>query len=109
MVNPEVIEKWGGGPVKMDDKAGSNFSLWGGDIHGKNIKVIKEKELIQDWFGGNWEKPSKLTFKLSKKNGKVELELTQEKIPESEYDDITDGWDRYYIGPLKKMLEESAE
>jgi len=32
LVDPEVIERWGGGPVKMDDQVGTRFELWGGDI-----------------------------------------------------------------------------
>lgn len=62
LVEPEVINQWGGGPARMDDKVGTQFSLWGGDIHGKNIKVVENKELIQDWYGGDWDKPSKVTI-----------------------------------------------
>ena len=35
-VDPKVIDSWGGGPAKMDDKVGTKFSLWGGDIYGIN-------------------------------------------------------------------------
>ena len=48
LTNTDYIEKWGGGPIKMDDKVGSEFSLWGGDIHGKNIEVVENKKLVQE-------------------------------------------------------------
>jgi len=53
LVDPKIIKQWGGGPAKMDDKVGTNFKLWGGDIYGKNLKVIKNKLLIQNWISGD--------------------------------------------------------
>ena len=89
----------------MNEKVGTEFSLWGGDIKGKNTKVITDKLLKQDWNGGDWEKPSKLEFKLSETKGVTKVELTQTGIPEKEFDDIADGWTRYYLGEIKKLLE----
>ena len=37
LTDPKYIDAWGGGPAKMDEKVGTKFELWGGDIHGKNI------------------------------------------------------------------------
>lgn len=107
LVDPKEISKWGGGPAKMSEEENFEFSLWGGDIYGTNIKVVKEKKLVQDWYGGKWEKPSKVTFNLEEKGGKIEIELIHEDIPDSEAADIDDGWKRYYLGPLKDLLESS--
>jgi len=38
--DPQAIEGWGAGPAKMDEKVGTEFSLWDGEVWGKNIKVI---------------------------------------------------------------------
>ena len=106
LVDPEVINEWGGGPAKMDDKVGIKFSLWGGDIYGKNIKVSPNKELVQEWFRGKWDKPSKVTFTLQEKGNKTEVNLFQEDVPEGEVEDIDEGWRKYYLGPLKGLLEK---
>lgn len=106
LVDPSYITKWGGGPAVMDENEGTEFSLWGGDIWGKNIKVVKEKELIQEWYSGEWETPSRVTFKLSQKDNMVELELDHNNIPDNEFSDIDDGWDTYYLGPIKELLEK---
>ena len=106
LIDPKLIDAWGGGPAKMSDKIGFEFSLWGGDVYGKNIKVVSEKLLAQDWYGGEWAKPSKLEFKLSFKDGLTTVVLTQSDIPDSEFDDIADGWKRYYFGEIKKLLEK---
>ncbi len=102
-----MINDWGGGEAKMSGKEGADFSLWGGDIHGKNLKVVKGKKLVQDWMSGKWEEYSKVTFNLLKENGKTRLELIHENIPDKEADEIATGWKRYYLGPLKKLLENS--
>ena len=105
LVDPEIIEKWSGGPAKMSDKESFEFSLWGGDIHGKNIKVVKNKELVQDWYGGDWDQPSKVTFRLSEDQGVTEVNLIQENVPDEEFEDIEDGWKQFYLGPILDFLE----
>lgn len=106
LIDPEIIDKWGGGPTRMNDRVGTEFSLWGGDIYGKNIKVVDGKELIQEWFGGKWENPSKVTFTLKEKDGAIEIDLLHEGVPDKEAKDIYQGWKTYYLGPLKKLLEK---
>lgn len=107
LVDPKMINHWGGGPAKMDAKTGTKFSLWGGDIHGTNTKVIPQKLLEQDWYGGDWEKPSKVIFRLaSGSSGKTNVTLTQTDIPDGEFVDIEEGWKRFYMGPLKKLVEK---
>lgn len=105
LVDPKIIDEWGGGPALMDNKVGTKFTLWGGDIYGKNIKVVENKELVQEWFGGKWEKPSKTTFTLKEIGDKTEVRLLHEDVPDMEADDIAEGWKDYYLGPLKDYLE----
>jgi len=106
LTDPKYIDGWGGGPAKMDEKEGSEFSLWGGDIFGTNTKVIKEKKLIQNWFGGKWEKASVATFILEPEKNGTKLEFTHIGVPEKNFKDIESGWKEYYLGPLKEYLEK---
>ena len=51
----------------MDEKEGTNFSLWGESIWGRNTKVVSGKLLIQDWYSDEtpkWKSPSIVTFEL---------------------------------------------
>src|SRR5258708_6152186 len=92
LVDPIVIDEWGGGPVTMDDKEGTEFSLWGGEIYGTNIKVIPNEMLEQEWFIGKWDKPSILTFTLSKKDNNItEVALLHKNVPDMEAKDIEQG------------------
>ena len=56
LVDTALIERWGAGPgVVMDEKPGTAFKLWGGDIHGRNLEVDRWKKLVQEWYGGDWD------------------------------------------------------
>ena len=106
LTSEKIIELWGGGPVKMTDKVGANFSFWGGDIWGKNLEVVRDKKLVQEWYGGKWSKPSIVTFSLRKKGDLTEVDLIHKDVPKNEEADFADGWKRYYIGKVKKLLEK---
>ena len=71
LVDPKIIDDWGGGPAKMSEENGTEFSLWGGDIHGKNIEVIPNKKLVQDWKEDDWDNYSKVTFTLKEEGDKT--------------------------------------
>jgi activator of HSP90 ATPase len=106
LVNPKTIRAWGGGPVKMHVHQGKWWHLWGGDICGRNLEVVKGKKLAQEWYGGDWDEGSKVTFSLKPTKTGTILSLRQTGVPKEEYADIRDGWDDYYLGPIKELLEE---
>lgn len=105
LTDPEEIENWGAGPAKMDEKNGSGFELWGGDIYGTNTQVIENQKLVQDWYAGNWPQPSKVVIELSDKNGQTKITLEHKDVPENEFDEINESWDTHYFGPMKEYLE----
>lgn len=108
-VDPATIKEWSGAPAVMDDKVGTKFSLWNGDIVGKNVEVVNPpaggKKLVQDWQEKNWSAPSKVTFTLQEENGVTIVDLLHENVPEKRYQSIDQGWRQYYLGPMKKLLE----
>lgn len=106
LVDPDIMEDWSGGPVKMKDEEGFEFELWGGDIYGKNIRVVPQKELVQEWTAGVWEQPSKVTFTFFPKGNETIIELLHEDIPDNEADEIEDGWKSSYMGAFKEYVEK---
>jgi activator of HSP90 ATPase len=52
LTNPFTIELWSGYPAEMSTEPGSEFSLWEGDIAGKNIEFVQDKKVVQEWFFG---------------------------------------------------------
>lgn len=104
LVNEEIIQNWSGDEVKMSADVGAKFSLWGGQMYGVNLEVVKNKKLVQEWCYDQWEAPSKVTFLLTDEGNKTLVELVHEDVPEKSVKSITDGWNVYYLGAMQEMF-----
>ncbi len=100
LTNPYTIELWSGYPAEMSTEPGSEFSLWEGDITGKNLEFVQDKKLVQEWYFGEQTEKSIVTISVfpDKDNSSVTVEHTN--IPDEEFDDIAEGWREYYIGAI---------
>ena len=108
LVNPKTIERWGAGKAKMSEKNGEKFSLWNGQVHGTNLEVILMKKLMQEWYSSDDPKRStKVIFTLSHKDGCTTLYLKHENVGPKNFESINKGWDEYYLGEIKKLLENN--
>ena len=109
LVSSEKINAWGGGPAVMDDKVGTEFELWGGDIWGKNIEVVHFKRLKQEWFAGEWDQPSIVTIDLAVTGHQTTIVLTHDQVPDEEQASLEAGWKDYYFGAMKSFLEKQEK
>jgi len=109
LTNPFTIELWSGYPATMSTESGSEFSLWDGDISGKNIEIIENKKLIQEWFFGDLEKPSIVNIVLCEHKKGTLVELNHTNIPDSDYDNITMGWNKYYFDSLIDYFTDDGD
>lgn len=105
LTNSELIQIWSGDEAKMTATVGATFSLWGGQMYGVNLEVVKNKKLVQEWSYDQWAQASKVTFNIKAKGKKTMLELIHEDVPEKSVNSISDGWDEYYLGSMKDMFE----
>ncbi len=106
LTNPATIQLWSGDPAIMSTEAGSEFSLWEGNIEGKNLAFEKDKKIVQQWYFGDQKEESIVTMKLFADRNKTSLELRHTNIPDDDYDNIVDGWDNVYLGSLIEFYEE---
>jgi activator of HSP90 ATPase len=100
ITNPYTIELWSGYKAEMSIDPGSEFSLWEGDIEGKNLEFIQDRKVVQEWYFGDQSKKSIVTISIfpDKDNSSVTVEHTN--IPDDEYDNIAEGWREFYIGAI---------
>ena len=105
LTNAFTIELWTGYPAVMDDKPGTEFSLWEGNISGNNIEVIENKKLVQEWYFGEQNEKSIVTIKLFEDKKGTQVELNHTNIPDEDYENITEGWVEYYFGAIKEFFE----
>ncbi len=104
ITNPYTIELWSGYPAEMSTEPGSEFSLWEGDITGKNLEFVQDKKVKQEWYFGDQAEESIVTISIfpNKENSSVTVEHTN--IPDDEFDDIAEGWREYYIGAIRDFF-----
>lgn len=106
LTNPATIQLWSGEKAEMSTEPGSEFSLWNDSIAGRNIEFEDGKKIVQEWYFGDQEEESIVTIKLHPHKSGTSVELRHTNIPDSEYDDMTEGWNETYFGSLIEFYEE---
>jgi uncharacterized protein YndB with AHSA1/START domain len=106
LTNPNTIKLWTGEEAEMSTEPGSEFSLWEGSILGLNKEFIPGKKIVQQWYFGDQEQESIVTILLHADSVGTSVELRHTNIPDSDYADITEGWDKNYFGALHEFYEE---
>jgi activator of HSP90 ATPase len=108
LTNPLTLELWTGEEAVMSTEPGSEFSLWGGSISGKNLEFEQDKKIVQQWYFDGEPEISIVTMKLHPgKNNTTSVELRHTNIPDKEYQDFAAGWDEYYFGALAEFFSDN--
>lgn len=100
LTNPLTIELWTGYPAVMSTDPGSEFSLWEGDITGKNIEFIQDRKVVQEWYFGDQTEKSIVSITIQKDKEESIVTVEQTNIPDDDFSDIAEGWREYYIGAI---------
>lgn len=107
LVNKDVIELWSDSEVVFEEKDNTEFSLYDGDIVGKNISFVKDKQIVQEWYFDNPKgEESIVTIKIHADKQFTSLEVNQTNIPDDAFENISEGWEYGIIECLKEILEE---
>ena len=100
LTNPLTIELWTGEPAEMETVPGSEFSMWGGSIVGKNLGFEEGKRIVQQWYFDGQDAESIVTIKLHADKNGTSAELRHTNIPDADYEDMVEGWNDAYFGSL---------
>jgi activator of HSP90 ATPase len=104
LTNPFTIELWSGYPAQMSTDPGSEFSLWEGDIEGKNIEFIQDKKVVQEWYFGEQAEKSIVTITIFPDREHSQVTVEHTNIPDEEFNEIAEGWREYYIGAITSFF-----
>jgi uncharacterized protein YndB with AHSA1/START domain/ketosteroid isomerase-like protein len=100
LMDSAIHSKFTGAPAQIERKACGVFTLYGGQITGKTLELEPNRLLVQGWRAENWPKGhySQVTFMLGPlDNGRqTQLSLTQTDVPAQHFEDINQGWRKYY-------------
>ncbi len=105
LTNPISIQLWTGEEAEMTTEPGSEFSLWDGSISGKNIEFIEGKKIVQQWYFGDQIEESIVTIILHPDKHGTSAELRHTNIPDTDFDDIVEGWNGAYFGAIVDFFD----
>ena len=79
-------------------------------LEGKNLKLTKDRRIVQTWRANNWPKGtySMATFAFARAAGGTRVTFTQTGVPDQFYGEISKGWREYYWSPLRKRFAIKA-
>lgn len=108
LTTPTTIYLWTGAEAIMSTEPNTEFSLWNGDIVGKNIEFESNKKIVQQWYFDGTTDESIVTIKLhpGKKLGTTSVELNHTNIPTDVFDEFVSGWNDAYFGSLMEFFTE---
>jgi activator of HSP90 ATPase len=106
-MNAKMHAESTGAPAKISDKEEASYSVSGGYIVGKNLKLVKNKMIVQtrhasDWADSDLDSIFMLNFEQKGKN--AILNMVHANIPDKHADGIKKGWDTYYWDKWKLYL-----
>lgn len=100
------LQLWTGAKAEFTEEPGTEFSLWDGDIVGKNLEFEYGKKIVQQWYFGEDNEPSIVTIKLHEDKSNTSLEFVQTNIPDEDYADFTEGIEGQYIAGIIDFFQE---
>lgn len=105
LTNPLSIKLWTNDEVIMSKEPGSEFSLFGDSITGKNLEFEENKKIVQQWYFGDDSDNSIVTIKLHPHKKGTSVEVNHTNIPDEAYENIVEGWDEVYFGNLAYFFD----
>ena len=105
LTNPFTIELWSGYPAEMSTEPGSEFTLFEGEIMGKNLEFKTNNLIKQHWYFEGEPLESIVTITLKPEKNNTVIELLHENVPDEVYDEMEEGWKKIYFGSLKRFYK----
>jgi activator of HSP90 ATPase len=105
LTNPFTLELWSGYPAEMSTIPGSEFSLFEGNIVGKNLAFEENRLLRQQWYFEGEQEESIVTIQLKAEKKNTVAELSHINVPDEVYEEMLEGWKKHYFGALKRFFK----
>jgi activator of HSP90 ATPase len=107
-MDSHIHSEFTGSPAVISNRETGKFTAYDGWIEGKNLKLIPNKKIVQQWRGADWPKGhySIVEYEFFPIQNGTKLVFSQKDVPAQFYSDISKGWREHYWEKLKAMLEK---
>ncbi len=113
LTDPKAIGSWmADDKAKVNLKKGGKYALFAGSTTGKFVEIDKPGVLEYTWRMNDWDEDSPDTnvrWELEPAGKKTKVRLIHSGFVDKEMRDSHDeGWDAYFLGPMKSWLEADS-
>jgi len=106
LTNPFTISLWTNEPAEMEAVPGSEFSMLGGNITGRNLFFEPSKTIQQQWYFDSEEENSVVTISLQPEKSGTQIHVKHTGIPDEAYENMLTGWKENYLDLLQHFFED---
>jgi activator of HSP90 ATPase len=106
ILDQKQFAAFSGAPATIDPTPGGTFSLFGGQIEGRNIELVPSLRIVQAWRPAHWDHGvyTVVHFEFKPRGAETTLIFDHAGFPAGDYDSLDSGWHNHYWDPLKKFL-----
>jgi activator of HSP90 ATPase len=106
LLNAKQFKAFTGAPAEIDPKPGGAFSMFGGQIVGRNVELVPNQRIVQAWRPTHWDPGvySIVEFELKPRTSGTLVVLDHKGFPEGDFDHLEWGWHTHYWDPLTKYF-----
>jgi activator of HSP90 ATPase len=103
-----------GHPVTIGAAPGAAFQAFGGQLSGRILAVAPSRLIVQSWRSvkfnaGDPDSTLVLSFSASAGNSNhAWIDLVHVDVPIHDYQDVVEGWQKYYWTPWRAHLERQT-
>ncbi|MFH1523754.1 MAG: SRPBCC family protein [Chloroflexota bacterium] len=96
-----------GSKARISRNFGGEIMAYDNYIAGKNVELVPDKKIIQDWRTVDWPEGyySRVTFEFTPIPEGTRLDFTHTGLPEGTEKEFEQGWIDNYWEPMKANLE----
>jgi len=106
LLDSKQFTAFSGLPGEIHRDAGGTFSLFDGQITGRNVELIPDKRIVQAWRAASWPEGvySIARFELEAQGTGTRVALDHTGFPAGLKEHLAEGWQGHYFGPMKKYF-----
>jgi activator of HSP90 ATPase len=100
-----------GHPVEFGAEPGAAFRAFGGQLSGQILAVVRPRLIVQAWRSTKFKETdadSTLILMFTPEAdaaGQGRIDLVHVDVPDHDYENVIDGWNKYYWTPWRTYLE----
>jgi len=106
LLDSKLFTAFSGLPAEVSAAAGGRFSMFRGQIEGRNIELVPGQRIVQAWRPAHWDPGvySIVRFELRGHEASTHVVLDHTGFPEGDAESLGSGWKEHYWDRLTKYL-----